>query len=613
MADITTPYHYRFGPFELDEAHFTFKQNGVLLPMPAKPWTLLLLLLQHAPRVVTYKEIDAFVWAGRSASAGTVNQVLVRLRQFLQDEDQALIKNARGVGFCFTGDFERKEQIIDRSGAQIEISAATKLRGRQPWKLLRPLRTGGNMPIWLGEHQGTGEQRAFKIAFDAVGKSSLKKEVLAARLLADERASGFLPILHWDFTETPYFIETPFIDGLSLADWVALPPADATAAPEQARAVTLIAEVADVLESAHISGIVHGDLSLQNVLVRVTESGVENALLHDFGSAQLAAVERIRALELSLPLVNLAVNTQVGRLIYAAPEALRGEPITPATDVYALGVMLFQCLARDSRRTFSPGWESAVSDPLLREDILAMCQTVAQDRPSAGAVCQRLSTLSSRHQLRSTQLQLAAQTRSNLANRGKRRRYLAAICLLGALFSVATLGWLREQQRAEQQSQHLAQVNQQLTRSDDTLASNVLLFMGHAAFDKIYQGATLASALLAIMADVDRDLIAKPDLQLEVFLQLGQSLQAIGDVESAGRALEKLHGIAGHISKKTALRIEFSYAVSLHLNNQADAARAVFERLAAEFTLEHDQVYLAACNRYLSDKYAESEATNTPK
>ena len=613
MTDTTTLHHYRFGPFELDEAHFVFKQNGVVIPMPAKPWTLLLLLLKHAPSVVSYKEIDAFVWAGRAASAGTVNQVLVRLRQFLQDEDQSLIKNARGVGFCFAGDLERKAQSIDRGGAAIEISTATKLRGRQPWKLLRPLHTGSNTPIWLGEHQGTGEQHAFKFAFDAVGKSSLKKEVLAARLLADERASGFLPVLNWDFTEAPYFIETPYLDALSLVDWIVAPLDEASSVSAQARAVALIAELASVLESAHVSGIVHGDLSVQNVLVRISESGVEHAVLHDFGSAQLAAIERIRALELSLPLLDLAGNAQVGRLIYAAPEVLRGEPATPSSDVYALGVMLFQCLSRDSRRTLSPGWESAVAEPLLREDILAMCQPTAQDRPRAGTVCQRLSTLSSRQQLRSTQLQLAAQTQSNLANRGKRRRYLAAICLLGALFSIATLGWLREQQTAEQQRQHLAQVNQQLTRSDDTLASNVLLFMGHAAFDKIYQGATLATALHAIMADVDRDLIAKPDLQLEVFLQLAQSLQAIGDVESAGRALEKLHGIAGRISKKTALRIEFSYAVSLHLNNQLDAARAVFERLAVEFTREQDQVYLDACNRYLSQRTAGLEAISPAK
>ena len=589
MTQETTTYRYRFGRFELDEAHFTFRQDNVVLPMPAKPWQLLLLLLQNTPKVVSHQEIDQHVWAGRAASSGTVNQVLIRLRQSLADDDQTLIKNARGVGFCFTGDVERIAQGIDKSIVEVELTPSTKLRGRQPWKLLRPLVTGARALVWLGEHQSTRELHVFKFAFDAAGKSSLKKEVLAARLLADEAAEGFLPVLHWDFTQTPFFIELPYLDAPTLADWTLLETAS------DAGAASLIADVASVLHSAHSAGVVHGDLSLNNVLVQQGDAGLATAVLLDFGAAQLAAVERIWTIELSLPILDTPDGVQVGRLLYAAPEVLRGEPISAASDVYSLGVMLFQVLARDARQTLSPGWENAIDEPLLRADILAMCHANPPQRPSAELICQRMRSLASRRKAQLIEQQLVIQLAKNARGRKLRGRYLAAIAVLGLLSGVALLGWLDARQKAQHQQQHLAQVDQLLSNTPEARAKNVGFYLSQHISAKIYAGSGLAAALKETLAAVEQDLKNEPDLQFEAYLELAQTASVVSDQRLAVAALSKLALLPRNLQPQTLTRSEFNYAVALYLSGDSLRARVIFLRLADEFKRQGEVSFSNAC------------------
>lgn len=607
MPDDKTPYCYRFGAFELDEAHFVFRHNNIVVPMPAKPWNLLLLLLKHAPNVVSHQQICQQVWAGRTATSGTVNQVLVRLRQFLADEDQALIKNARGVGFCFTGDLERVPPPINIGQLAVEINSATKLRGRQPWKLLRPLITCANAYVWLGEHQSTREQRVFKFAFDESDKSSLKSEVLAASLLADEGTEGFLPVLHWDFTEPPFFIELPYLDAPTLADWLTSAHDGVTSESSQidwnareARSVALIADIASVLSNAHACAIVHGDLSLNNVLVQADNAGSESATLIDFGSAQLAAVERIQALELSVPLVDAPSSSRVGRLLYASPEVLRGEPVSSAGDVYSLGVMLFQVLARDARRALSPGWENAVSDLVLQEDILAMCHRDPFPRPTAKEVCNRLRSLESRRQARLTEHQLAVQVANNVAGRRTRRRYLAAILLLAAVSGVAIFGWTSARENAQKMQIHLAQVDQLLTKTPDIRARNAGIFFARHVSDKVYAGTSLAVALWETMHAVDRELKSEPDMQFEAYLQLAQTARAISDQRMAQTVLRKLAGLPRSLRPDTLRRSEFNFAISLYLSGNQARAQPIFLRLAQEFKLEGDLTFADACQHFAS-------------
>ena len=110
-----------------------------------------------------------------------------------------------------------------------------------------------------------------------------------------------------------------------------------------ARARAILAAVCAALEAAHREGVVHGDLKPENILL--PDEGVEAKVL-DFGVAEaLRAPERTseivpRDLE-GAPVAQVA---SVGTPAYMAPEQLRGEPATPLSDVFSLGVLAYEML-----------------------------------------------------------------------------------------------------------------------------------------------------------------------------------------------------------------------------------------------------------------------------
>jgi serine/threonine protein kinase len=99
------------------------------------------------------------------------------------------------------------------------------------------------------------------------------------------------------------------------------------------RVIQLTGQIASALDYAHARGIVHRDLKPTNVLLDV--SG--NAALTDFGIAKLVGGDQITGLT--------AAGTVMGTPTYMAPEQWRSEPVDARTDIYALGVMIFQMLA----------------------------------------------------------------------------------------------------------------------------------------------------------------------------------------------------------------------------------------------------------------------------
>jgi serine/threonine protein kinase len=117
-------------------------------------------------------------------------------------------------------------------------------------------------------------------------------------------------------------------------------------------ALRLVAEIAAGLDALHAKGIVHRDVKPSNILLRQDGS----AALTDFGLAKGAAYT-----------VLTRPGQVLGTLDYLAPELIRGEEATPASDVYALGCVAFECLAGSppfaDRSLFGIGTAHLEDDP----------------------------------------------------------------------------------------------------------------------------------------------------------------------------------------------------------------------------------------------------------
>jgi eukaryotic-like serine/threonine-protein kinase len=194
-----------------------------------------------------------------------------------------------------------------------------------PWQLLRVLGTGGMGEVWLGERRdGTVEQQVAIKRLRADTMRFRDRLVSERRILARLEHPNIARFVDAgvDHTGSPW-LALEYVEGLAITDWC-------TENTLSVRVrLQLFQKVCSAVAHAHRHLIVHRDLKPSNVLVN--REGEPKLL--DFGIAKLLDGD--------------TGEHTVGALTpaYAAPEQLRGEAISTATDVYALGLLLFRLLA----------------------------------------------------------------------------------------------------------------------------------------------------------------------------------------------------------------------------------------------------------------------------
>jgi serine/threonine-protein kinase len=129
------------------------------------------------------------------------------------------------------------------------------------------------------------------------------------------------------------------------------------------RAGRILAQICDVLQAAHNAGIVHRDLKPGNIFVLYPGTPQETVKLMDFGLARMSSLLYISPDELA----SLGdTPTAAGTPEYIAPEQLRGYNVDGRTDIYSLGVILFEMLA--GRRPFERPTVEALLDAHAEEE-----------------------------------------------------------------------------------------------------------------------------------------------------------------------------------------------------------------------------------------------------
>lgn len=258
----------------------------------------------------------------RQDQLGQLARVFDRMVRGIRSREERLQARVRGL---------RRE--MEQSGAVTEVAEPGRattdqvIAGR--YQVRRQLGAGGMGTVYLAHDRELGEDIALKVlhpsllAADPLRLERLRTEIKLARKISHPNVVRSHDIGEW---EGQYYITMEFIRGVTVADLL-----EKRGRLTVESTLAIGTQLADALAVAHDQAILHRDIKPQNLMI--DESGVLKVA--DFGLAR--TVQRDKKL------------TQAGYIIgtvsYMAPEQLVGGELDARTDLYAVGLVLFECLS----------------------------------------------------------------------------------------------------------------------------------------------------------------------------------------------------------------------------------------------------------------------------
>lgn len=269
------------------------------------------------------------------------------------------------------GDEGASSSLLDRGIDAIANVSLEEVR-LQPvvparYRLIERVGEGGMGQIWLAERE-QGEVRQ-RVALKMLHGAGIGTENALAHFLEEGRILGSLNhpgIAHLieagHGTDGVPFLAMEFVDGQTIGRWC-----ESHASSLRAR-IALFIKVCAAVEYAHANLVIHRDLKPENILV---DASGEPKLL-DFGIARLMDVEAQGA--------HAVTATRAMTLAYASPEQIEGSRLGTATDIYSLGIILYELLA--GARPFDHlGTDHARLNAIVSGDVPSIVKAQRQTNP----------------------------------------------------------------------------------------------------------------------------------------------------------------------------------------------------------------------------------------
>lgn len=289
-------------------------------------------------------ELDASERAGYlEAACGGDEELRSAVEELLATRDHkpdALDRLGQAVGNLIG-------ELRDTGGApsrrRPELPAGTVLADR--FEIVRHLDSGGMGAVYEARDRELGIPIALKLlhpdlARDAEARERFRREIHLARRVTHPNACRIFDLFRVQLSgpgdagrgEEIFFLTMELLEGETLKEHLRREgPMEA----ELARGIAI--QIADALTCAHEVGVIHRDLKSANIMLQHTDEGIR-AVVMDFGIATSHLPEDAARAGLTLP------GNVLGTPEYMAPEQLEGGEVTPATDIYSFGLILFEML-----------------------------------------------------------------------------------------------------------------------------------------------------------------------------------------------------------------------------------------------------------------------------
>jgi eukaryotic-like serine/threonine-protein kinase len=511
---------------------------------------------------------------------------------------------------------ERLPSIGAEVRSPIEGVGAGALVG--PYRLKRELASGGMADVWLAERADGAFEREVALKLPRLTRLRRDLEVRFAHerdILARLEHPHIARFYDAGVTQDglPY-LAMEYVDGQPITQWCDEHKLDVAAR------LRLFAQVLDAVKFAHANLVIHRDLKPSNMLVTADAQ----VRLLDFGIAKLLSDgEMARETQLT-QFAGRALTPE-----YASPEQIRGEPLTTATDVYSLGVVLYELLT--GQRPYQLKLQSAAQ---LEQAIL----TVDPPRPSSvvsAEVAAARGTSESRFaralkgdldtvvlealakepaQRYATIAEFADDLRRHLAGQTvharpaswsyrarkfiqRNRLAVGAAAAIGVALITASIISLWQAQRAAEQAR-IAEL--QANRADE-VKQFVLSFFESS---DIEQGGTRQTTAVDLLKQarerLDTAPIADDATRVELLTTIGDGLFGLGDVELSASVLKEATSLAAaKLSDRDQImaKAQSVYGFVLYVRGELEPALQQFDAAEARSRRTGDMAILASVLR----------------
>jgi tRNA A-37 threonylcarbamoyl transferase component Bud32 len=280
-----------------------------------------------------WASLDSSEQSGLLALPRTVEPILKTLRA------KSLVREIDDQPMPFSDAFaaflERERRKVRSISGGDQATTLRDLTGKTlgSYRVLEPLGRGGMAEVYKGYHPMLDRYVAIKVLLahlvnDSAFVERFQREAAAVARL---RHHNIVQVHDFGIHDGMTYMVMEFVQGQTLKDRLTAQRIKGERlSPSEVLALTN--ELASALDHAHANGLVHRDVKPANILLREAAAGPE-AILTDFGIAKI--LEGVQLTETGL---------SMGTPDYMSPEQASGDAVTPQTDVYALGIVVFEML-----------------------------------------------------------------------------------------------------------------------------------------------------------------------------------------------------------------------------------------------------------------------------
>ena len=358
----------------------------------------------------------ARIW-GPSGSIDSVKDAIRHLRGAFENGgvNGQVIKTIRGIGFQIVVQVEvRNYNAGELLGLLRRNAPAPMFPG---WTLGEQIELRPRSLTW--EIHKDRQVRVVKYAADSARRAAFGREVKAWREIEERLPSqrAYVRVFGAHLSTYPCYIETEF-GGIALSSWF-----DAQSKQNSVPLATrlqIVADLSDALADVHEIDIVHNHVRPTAILIQDPSGDAIGSSqrkisvkLANFSMSVIGNPNRTSALDHPESKSVPDAASGKGKIgLYTAPENVGGAPGKKSSDVYALGVILYQILCGDFVEPFTPEWEGRVGDPLLIADIAAAAHKDPDRRISARKLAENLRSLSIRREKYAAEIAERARNRA---------------------------------------------------------------------------------------------------------------------------------------------------------------------------------------------------------